>query len=248
MNPPFWGAVIAFIAVVVAVHLIYAGIIRPNADDALNTLGAGATQNAWVIFKDIEQQICITLFMYSVIIILWKLAIIVFREEPLFTQNFAVSNPDNLEGVLRELNELEQNGYEENSAVLTWISAIKRFKSTGNVAHASEAITASIDALAVKLESGNATLRYIVWAIPSIGFVGTVRGIGSALSQAEAAVSGDISGMVDSLGVAFNSTLVSLLISLVLMALLHLLNRRQDLMVIHTQKSCEDHLMPLLHK
>ena len=54
-------------------------------------------------------------------------------------------------------------------------------------------------------------------AIPSIGFIGTVRGIGEALSQAHVAVEGDIAGMTASLGVAFNSTFVALVVSIFLM-------------------------------
>ena len=62
-------------------------------------------------------------------------------------------------------------------------------------------------------------IRYISWAIPSIGFIGTVRGIGEALGQADIAVQGDISGVTQSLGVAFNSTFIALLISIFLMFL-----------------------------
>ena len=36
-------------------------------------------------------------------------------------------------------------------------------------------------------------LRYIAWAIPAIGFIGTVRGIGDALGEAHKAVTGDVS-------------------------------------------------------
>ena len=50
-------------------------------------------------------------------------------------------------------------------------------------------------------------IKYISWAIPSIGFIGTVRGIGDALSRAAEAIDGNITGMTTSLGVAFNSTL-----------------------------------------
>ena len=57
-------------------------------------------------------------------------------------------------------------------------------------------------------------IRYISWAIPSIGFIGTVRGIGEALAQADKAVQGDIAGVTQSLGVAFNSTFIALLISI----------------------------------
>ena len=113
--------------------------------------------------------------------------------------------------------------------------------------HAADAIHASVENIAAQLESGNNVIRYIIWAIPSIGFVGTVRGIGAALAQADAALDGDIAGMTASLGVAFNSTLVALFISLILMLLMHLLNGRQDTMVIRTQESCEHHLLSHLH-
>ena len=90
-------------------------------------------------------------------------------------------------------------------------------------------------------------IKYIIWAIPSIGFVGTVRGIGQALTQADQALAGDISGMTASLGVAFNSTLVALLISLLLMLVLHVLPNRQDRMLLRTQASCENNLLSHLH-
>ncbi|MFT5671280.1 MAG: biopolymer transport protein ExbB/TolQ, partial [Glaciecola sp.] len=138
--------------------------------------------------------------------------------------------------------------YAENSSMSTWINCLRRYKNTQNVQHASNAITENVEMLAAQLESGNSMIRYFIWAIPSIGFIGTVRGIGSALAKAEEAVAGDISGMVDKLGVAFNSTLVSLIISIILMYLLHVLNNRQDEMVINTQKNCEKHLLTQLHK
>jgi biopolymer transport protein ExbB/TolQ len=149
--------------------------------------------------------------------------------------------------VSQALEELEASRYAENSSMATWINCLRRFKNTQNVQHASQAISDSVDILAAQLESGNSMIRYFIWAIPSIGFIGTVRGIGSALAKAEEAVAGDISGMVDKLGVAFNSTLVSLLISIVLMYLLHVLNNRQDEMVINTRKNCEKHLLTRLH-
>ena len=86
-------------------------------------------------------------------------------------------------------------------------------------------------------------LRYLIWAIPSLGFVGTVRGIGQALSNADKALAGDISGMSQSLGVAFNSTFVALLISLVLMLVLHLLQKLEDNLLINIQSYSEKFLL-----
>ena len=88
---------------------------------------------------------------------------------------------------------------------------------------------------AERLDSELSMLRYIAWAIPAIGFIGTVRGIGDALSQAHKAVTGDISGVTEGLGVAFNSTLIALLLSILLMFLLQQLQQRQERLVLDSE-------------
>ncbi|MDT0595722.1 MotA/TolQ/ExbB proton channel family protein [Glaciecola petra] len=249
MNPSAIMSLGVFLGIVALVHLLYQGIIRPFADAAIAAYGSGATSNLWVIFKDFEQQASVSIGLFCAFLIIYKYQRIVFHEEPLFTMDY-LSAYDKNEAldVNKALQELEQSAYAENSSMSTWIDCLRRYKNTQNVQHASAAINDSVDILAAQLESGNSMIRYFIWAIPSIGFIGTVRGIGSALAKAEEAVSGDISGMVDKLGVAFNSTLVSLVISIILMYLLHVLNNRQDEMVINTQKNCEKHLLTQLHK
>ena len=86
-------------------------------------------------------------------------------------------------------------------------------------------------------------VRYIAWAIPSIGFLGTVRGIGDALGQAHQAVEGEIAGVTQSLGVAFNSTFVALLISIFLMFLLHQLQLNQERLVLETETYLDRNLI-----
>lgn len=86
-------------------------------------------------------------------------------------------------------------------------------------------------------------IRYIAWAIPSIGFLGTVRGIGQALGQAHKAVQGDIAGVTQSLGVAFNSTFIALLISIVVMFLMHYLQLTQERIVLDTEEYCDNRLI-----
>tara|TARA_B100000214_G_scaffold251249_1_gene184694 strand:+ start:527 stop:1183 length:657 start_codon:yes stop_codon:yes gene_type:complete len=75
-------------------------------------------------------------------------------------------------------------------------------------------------------------IKYMSWAIPSIGFIGTVRGIGEALSRAAEAIDGDITGMTTSLGVAFNSTFVALLLSIILMFIITRIEYKQDNLII----------------
>jgi biopolymer transport protein ExbB/TolQ len=89
-------------------------------------------------------------------------------------------------------------------------------------------------------------VRYITWAIPSIGFIGTVRGIGAALGQAHEAMQGNIAGVTSSLGVAFNSTFVALLISMVVMFFMHQLQLTQERLVLDSHAYCENKLLRFL--
>jgi biopolymer transport protein ExbB/TolQ len=76
-----------------------------------------------------------------------------------------------------------------------------------------------LESESARLDSEQSMIRYIAWAIPALGFIGTVRGIGLALNEAHRAVEGDIAGVTENLGTAFNSTLIALLISIVVMFL-----------------------------
>ncbi|MCY7296906.1 MotA/TolQ/ExbB proton channel family protein [Alteromonas sp. a30] len=248
MNPDWKVQLGGFLAIVAVVHFFYQGIILPSADAAIAAFGAGATTNGWVILKDFEQQICITLGLYCLGLMLFKY-LRLFNQEPLYTYDYLEDHDKNESlDVDAALTRLESSEFSETSSMATWIDCLRRFRNTGNVQHAADAIRDSMESLGEQLESGNSMIRYFIWAIPSVGFVGTVRGIGSALAKAEEAVSGDISGMVDKLGVAFNSTLVSLVISIILMFALHNLNNRQEQMVIKTRKNCEKRLLTHLHK
>jgi phage shock protein PspC (stress-responsive transcriptional regulator) len=96
---------------------------------------------------------------------------------------------------------------------------------------------------AERLDSELSMVRYLAWAIPSIGFIGTVRGIGDALGLAHKAVEGEIAGVTRSLGVAFNSTFIALLLSIVLMFVLHQLQLQQERLVLDTETYLDRHLV-----
>jgi biopolymer transport protein ExbB/TolQ len=282
MNPSWIMSGVVLMVSFTLIHLLFEGVIRPNAEIASAGEGTTAMLNVFVIFKDLEQQLCLSAAVYCIFLMMYKLIALV-GEEDFYTRDFlqgnfsiaekttstvevngeytneaqsekadTLTNEQASEQPVLDLESaiatLEGSQYKDNSAITTWINCLKRYKNTHNVQHASDAIVASVEALAMQLESGNNMIRYIIWAIPSIGFVGTVRGIGQALAQADEALAGNIAGMTASLGVAFNSTFVALLISLLLMFILHILQSRQDQMVINTQRSCEKNLLAHLHQ
>ncbi len=239
---------------VIGVHLFYAAIVRPHAAQALqaaNQLGLSAARTLSVIFKDYEQEICLMLMCWGIYLIAEKCFMIV-RHRYLFSLNLLdsgaprdsdLSPRKQMRAALHELERIADPRIRNAALIKTLSSAARRYVATGDAQNTSDAIQTGVDSLAARLESGNSMIRYLIWAIPSIGFIGTVRGIGQALSQADAALGGDIASMVDSLGVAFNSTLVALIISIILMFLLHELQRLQDKLVVDTQAYCEEFLL-----
>jgi biopolymer transport protein ExbB/TolQ len=119
------------------------------------------------------------------------------------------------------------------------LGALRRFNSTKNIQDVASTTHTTCESEAERLESELSMIRYISWAIPSIGFIGTVRGIGEALAQADKAVQGDIAGVTQSLGVAFNSTYIALLISIFLMFLVHQLQLLQERLVFDSENYCD---------
>ena len=235
------------VAAIVAVHLVYIGFIRPEAAlvlDFAKQAGQSAPRDIFVILKDYEQEICLILMIWGTYLIVSK-SLSIMKHRYLFAVDLlegASHQHEDLRSVLTSLDTLPVN-VRETPLVRTLMASLRRFLITRDVQNTSEAIDSSIEALAVKQEAENSMIRYLIWAIPSIGFIGTVRGIGEALSLADQALAGDIAGMTNSLGVAFNSTLVALLISIVLMFFLHQLQRLQDGLVVDTQAYCENFLL-----
>ena len=229
------------------IHLLYVQVIRPRAEAAIEAArlaGQSAPREWTVILKDWEQEVCLVLLVFCAILILmrmWALA----SEQYLFGVDVFEEVDDGSAPLADALDELEALPAEMAGTQLVEAlkASLRRYRITGDVQNTSDAIRTSVEALGIRFEADNAMIRYVIWAIPSIGFVGTVRGIGQALSQADRALAGDIAGMTASLGTAFNSTLVALLASLVLMLLLHALQRAQDRRLVDIQAYCEEFLL-----
>ena len=227
------------------VHLAYVVYIRPAAEKiikASQAAGESVPRDWVVIVKDWEQEICIILMIYCIVIIIAKLRAI-NKEQFLFDVDLLDdADVSSQLDVLDELEDLSKK-FDKSELLETLKASLRRYRITGNVQNTSDAIQTSIDALALRLEAENTMIRYVIWAIPSIGFIGTVRGIGQALTQADEAIAGDITSMTASLGVAFNSTFVALIISIILMLLLHSLQRSQDKRLVDIQAYCEEFLV-----
>ena len=85
-----------------------------------------------------------------------------------------------------------------------------------------------------RLVTTMSTVQYLAWAIPAIGFVGTVRGLAGAFGMAgvtDLDMTSFTRQATDQLKIAFDCTLVALLLSLILMYLVHMIQRAEDIVV-----------------
>ena len=239
---------IALIISVIIVHLVYIGYIRPQADiliDAARLAGQSAPRDLVIVLKDYEQEICFILMIWGSFLILSK-CIMILRNNYLFSVDLIEEiTEENLvpEKIIEKLDTELSADRSRAPLIQTLRAALWRYAGTRSVQNLSDAIESNVEALAVRQDAENSMIRYLIWAIPSIGFIGTVRGIGEALSLADKALAGDIAGMTNSLGVAFNSTLVALLISLFLMFIFHQLQRLQDGQIVDIQAYCDQYLL-----
>lgn len=80
-----------------------------------------------------------------------------------------------------------------------------------------------------EMDSEQTFIHYVAWAIPSVGFIGTVLGIAGSLGFAnQASTPEGIKKVTDMLAVAFDTTLVSLVLSVILMYFIHDLQKKQE--------------------
>src|SRR5262249_27675167 len=81
----------------------------------------------------------------------------------------------------------------------------------------------------VALEATYALTRFITWAIPILGFLGTVLGITDAISGATPEVlEKNLSQVTDGLGLAFDATALALALTMVTMFCSFLVERREQ--------------------
>ena len=122
-------------------------------------------------------------------------------------------------------------------------SIMLQFQVSGSVDQVNAVLNSSLELYQHETELRYGLLRYLVWLIPTLGFIGTVIGIAFALRTAgdqfagfevEANASLELLGpqmmtnLTDQLGVAFYTTLLALLQSATLMLVMHVVQSREE--------------------
>ncbi len=258
LSSEFMFQLFALLTAIILVHAIYVAVIRPSADAQLEAQMAAqlagedvVSQRSFsVVIRDFEQEACFILSLWALSIMGYKGRQNV-REQKLLEEEL-LSIPEGTSVLPEDARQysrtVEALPADQQDFLLsrTLQSALQRFATTGSIPAVSDTIREQCDVESDRLDSELSMVRYIAWAIPSIGFIGTVRGIGDALGQAYKAVEGDISGVTVSLGVAFNSTFVALVLSIIIMFCLHQLQLSQERLVLNCQRYADSRLLRFL--
>ena len=247
----------ALLLSVILIHSIWTLFIRPRAEAVLSQhteVKTGDTshrvlqlRSVYVILKDHEQETCVILCLWS-LLLLGRQAIQTQASRKLLDRDYVkigeaqVVLPEDARVYSRPLEALppeEQSGFLPRLLMV----AYNRFGATRSVQDAAEAVRDECDFESQSMDTKLSMVRFTAWAIPAVGFVGTVRGIGAALQEAQGAMGGDISGVTMGLGVTFNATLTALVCCIIVMFWMHNLQQFQDHLVLDCRNYVDRQLL-----
>lgn len=243
---------------VLLVHGFYTLVVRPRAEASLSQAAEKADsherqtslRSIFVIIKDPEQETALILSLWATLLMVkrWRAT---QRDRALLDLPFMESNeglmvlPQDVRTWKRQVESVAPDA-QQRLLPRALKLALDRFEVTRSVHETAAAVTEECQTEALSLDADNSMLRFVVWGIPAVGFVGTARGIGNALQDAQSALMGDISGVTVGLGITFNSTLTALTLCLLMMFLLHQLQHVQDRVVLDTKNFIEQKLIARL--
>lgn len=96
--------------------------------------------------------------------------------------------------------------------------------------------------------------RYLSWLIPTLGFIGTVLGISEALGQigvltpADFAEATFLPAVISSLGIAFSTTLIALVLSGILILYISIIQAEEEAFITDIFGDCVENLLNKLHE
>lgn len=201
-------------------------------------IGALFWERGWVQFAE---TICFT----------WAVAILFFKWRKLSMQQDAmlfdllpteVSKEITVKSVEKFAKHIQSLPVQPSESFLVnrVIRGLEHFRILKNSGEAAGRLSTQSDIDANAVDSSYALVKVFVWAIPILGFIGTVQGIGDAVASFSTTMANaaDMSALKDSfglvtsgLGTAFDTTLLALVLSMFIMfPMTSLLKSEQDLL------------------
>jgi chemotaxis protein MotA len=130
-------------------------------------------------------------------------------------------------------------------------TAVRRARASWSAQDVADAVRNEADLMQAQTDSRYATIRYLAWTIPPIGFIGTVLGIGEAITALTIKTSDTgpdpLSLAAEHLHVAFDTTFLALVLSLVLMFFLSRVEAEEDVLLTRATQWCLHRFVNRMH-
>lgn len=194
----------------------------------------------------------------------WSLAILVFkylklkrqRESMLFNllpeniaRDITVDNVDRFASTIRELPVNSSSSF----LVQRVLRGLEHFTVRRSASEVSTVMASQSEMDSHAVNSSYALLNVFIWAIPILGFIGTVMGLGGAVGSLGVEDTANIEGIKDSLGAitgglgtAFDTTLVALIMSLLLKLPASSLQKAEEDLLNWVDEYCNENLLKRL--
>jgi biopolymer transport protein ExbB/TolQ len=162
--------------------------------------------------------------------------------------------PENAPAFLSYLRSLPAE-LSENFLVERVSRALEHFCARSRVSETVDQLQGQGESDEAQVESSYAMVRVFIWAIPILGFIGTVMGIGASVGGFSETVAdaADLEVMKDSigtvtqgLGVAFDTTLLALVMSIFIMLPTSSLQKAEEEFLAQVEDYCRQHLISRL--
>lgn len=112
--------------------------------------------------------------------------------------------------------------------------AILQFQSSHSVDQAAGVMNSALQLTAHRVNMRYGMVRFVAWLVPTIGFIGTVYGLGAALMAAgENKGNLDLKDVARTLGIGFDATMTALMQSAVLVFVLQMVQSKEESAVNH---------------
>ena len=138
---------------------------------------------------------------------------------------------------------------EENAYLPNMVNrCILQFLSSRSVDETNSVLNSLADIYFHQIDLKYTILRYIAWVIPTIGFIGTVVGIASSLNViAEDVANPNLADVTSSLAVAFNTTMVALVLSAILVFFIYIIQEKEERSLNKSMEYCLNNLINRLY-
>ena len=137
------------------------------------------------------------------------------------------------------------------------LKVLEHFRVRNSNPEAATVLSAQSDVDANDVQSSYTLLKIFIWAIPILGFIGTVQGLGDAVGGFASGLGAteDVSALKDSLGkittglgVAFDTTLIALIMAIPLMFLMSSMQKAEEDVLNSIDEFCTENLLKRLNE